>query len=108
MTNRQLVGVLRHVGLGHGVQRLFAGERIDIALAGVVSSGWGGQAAGPGRDGAAGIAGFFRTDWGQVLTQPGYFSSVQLGQGTAAYQAQEAAENGGRKQILMHDLASSS
>lgn len=76
MADAQLIGVLPHVGLAHGVQRLFVGEWVEITLASVEASRRCGQTAVPSRDGAAGIAGFLGPDRGQVLAQARHFGGV--------------------------------
>ncbi|MCY1520431.1 hypothetical protein D9M68_552070 [compost metagenome] len=91
---RQHIRVLRHIGRAHGVQRLFAGERVDVASPRLETSRSLGQTTGPGRNGTAGVAGLFSTCGGQVLTQTGHFLATQLGLGNATDHGHQAAEDG--------------
>ncbi|MNM99871.1 hypothetical protein D3C81_1124440 [compost metagenome] len=71
LAGSQLVLVLLGVGRGDGEQRLFTGERIGQEALGVDGTGVGGQAAGPGGNGAIGVAGLLRTHRGQAGAQLG-------------------------------------
>ncbi|MCY1537227.1 hypothetical protein D9M68_727160 [compost metagenome] len=57
--------VLGQVGLGHRVQRFFAGERIGVVAIGADRGGTGWQATVPGRDAAVGIRRAFGTQRGE-------------------------------------------
>ncbi|MNQ29201.1 hypothetical protein D3C85_425110 [compost metagenome] len=104
LARRQLVGVLRQVGGRDGVGRLLAGEGIEVALAGVEAGRRAGQAAGPGRNAATGVAGLLRAGGGQVLAQAGHLAGIQGGQGVAAGQSEKAAQQGGAKQLCVHGV----
>ncbi|MCY1430771.1 hypothetical protein D9M71_467240 [compost metagenome] len=65
----QLVLVLLQVGRGDGEQRLVGGERVEAALALLVTGGHFSEAAVPGRDAAVGIAGAFGAQRGQLVLE---------------------------------------
>ncbi|MNH13655.1 hypothetical protein D3C79_732340 [compost metagenome] len=82
----QVVGVLVHVLRIDHEQRFFRGVRIRVRRAGAgVFESWRQAApfAGPGRDAAVGVAGFFGAHRGQVLAQAGGFFGADLGVGQA-------------------------
>ena len=68
----EFVGVLADVGRGDGEERLVAGERIGMVIAGLVAGGRRGDAARPRRDGAVGIAGFLAAERREVLCRGGW------------------------------------
>src|ERR1700690_4016920 len=69
VAGRELVAVLGGVARVDDKERLFAGKRIGMVVAGFVARGWSGDAAVPRGDGAVGVAGLFRTKRGEILAQ---------------------------------------
>ncbi|MCY1304664.1 hypothetical protein D9M70_544250 [compost metagenome] len=79
--------VLLQVLRGHGEKRLLVGERVGVAARGVDAAGALWQAAGPGGNAAAGVAGLLRAHGRQTLAEfagivvPGLDETGRAGQG---------------------------
>jgi hypothetical protein len=69
LAGRQLVGVLRGVGRRDGEEGAFTGEGIGMVVADLITGGGGGNAAGPSRDGAVGVAGLFTPERSQIVAE---------------------------------------
>ncbi|MNE97423.1 hypothetical protein D3C80_1957710 [compost metagenome] len=66
-----MILVLRHVLRGDDEQRFLVGKGIAEEASGTQAAGILGQAAGPGRNGASGITGHFRSQRGEAGAQLG-------------------------------------
>ncbi|MCY1512764.1 hypothetical protein D9M68_472380 [compost metagenome] len=88
LTRGQVGLVLVQVGLGDGEQRLVFRERVRMVLAGLVAGRSLGDAAGPGRDGAGGVAALLGAEGGQAAAELGGILGRDLRQGAAGGQRQ--------------------
>ncbi|MCY1397669.1 hypothetical protein D9M71_126800 [compost metagenome] len=80
--------VLGQVGLGHRVQRFFAGEWIGVVACGADCGGTGLQATVPGRDTAVGIRRTFGTERGERAVEFAGVSFLGLGHRTNGQEGQ--------------------